>query len=441
MSCDGRLRCASLKVPLDYADPDGPTITLALAMLPATDPDARIGALITNPGGPGGSGIDFLGNDGPFNDEIDRRFDIVSWDPRGVGRTQPLECGERLAETFLHADLAPTDPIGRNTLQQRTQADAYACDAANGSLLRHVATADAVLDVEAIRLALGGDPITYVGFSYGTVIGLRYAERFPEGLRAMVIDGVVDPRQTLGDQLTTTATALDRSLADALAACDDGCPITGEPLEAYRELVEAARLTPLHTDDGRRISPNAVVLAGLAVTYDDGLRDLFYAAIAEGQRGRGDLFEQFADGFVGEFDLAPTIAVNCSDLPHPTTADEVEEVAARAARAATVVPGLVSGYIRAFALPCVDWPVQAPKPLDAVTAAGSPPIVVISNTGDPATPPSAARAVSDSLARGHLLTYHGTGHTTYGKDQCADGHIDAYLIGLTLPPATAECPD
>ena len=361
--CGSRLRCASLEVPLDHDDPSGPTISLAVAMLPAADPDARIGVLVTNPGGPGGSGVDFLDGDGPFSDDIARRFDIVSWDPRGVGRTEPLACGERLAESLLTVDLAPIDPVGHVALERAARDDAAACATANGALLHHAGTADAVMDVEAIRLALGDDPITYVGFSYGTLIGLRYAERFPSHLRAMALDGIVDPQQTLGDQLTTTAASIDRGLAAVLAACDAGCPIEGDALEGYRNVVELARHEPLHTDDGREVASNAVVLAGIAVTYDEGLRDMFYAAIAEGQRGLGNHIEQFADGFVGEFDLAPTMAVYCGDLPHPTSTDQIEELAAGAARDSTVVPGLVSGYVRAFALPCLDWPVQAPDTL------------------------------------------------------------------------------
>jgi pimeloyl-ACP methyl ester carboxylesterase len=438
--CGSRLQSGSLEVPHDHGDAGGPTITLALAMLPAADPDARIGVLVTNPGGPGSSGIDFLDNDGPFTDDIARRFDIVSWDPRGVGRTAPLGCGPRLAESFLAVDLAPADRVGMDALERAAREDAAACVTANGALLDHVGTADAVMDVEAIRLALGGESITYVGFSYGTLIGLRYAERFPGSLRAMALDGIVDPRQTLDDQLADAGASIDRSLAVVLAACDAECPIEGDALEGYRDVVAAARREPLLTHDGREVAINAVVLAGIAVTYDDGLRDLFYAAIAEGQGGRGDLLEQFAKGFVGEFDLAPTIAVYCGDLPHPTSAERVEEVAAGAAREATVVPGLVSGYVRAFSLPCLGWPVTAPEAPGVVTAAGSPPILLVGNTGDPVTPYDAARRVASALERGRLLTYRGAGHPTYGQDDCADAYIDSYLIDLALPPPGAACP-
>ena len=279
---DSRLQCATLEVPLDYDDPNGAQIGLAIAMFPARGPEERVGVLVTNPGGPGGSGIDYLGGGGPFNDEINRRFDVVSWDPRGVGRSVPLECGAQIADMFLTADLAPVDAAGSTALAQEARDAAAACAKANGQLLEHVGTDDAVNDVEAIRLALGGEPLTYVGFSYGTRIGLGYAERFPTNLRAMALDGVVDPAHTLAEQLATTALGIDRSLASVLGACTAECPIDGDPVVAFRQLVERARTRPLRTDAGQEVDANAIVLAGMAVTYDDTLNATFYAAIAEG---------------------------------------------------------------------------------------------------------------------------------------------------------------
>lgn len=216
------------RVPVDPADPTGATVSLSLARLPATDPDARIGTLITNPGGPGGSGVEFLGNDGPFNDEVNRRFDIVSWDPRGVGGSAPLQCGSGFSDTFLSTDLAPRDAAGREALEASLAANVETCVEGDASLLAHIGTDAAVSDLEAIRLALGGDQITYAGFSYGTLIGLRYAERFPDGLRAMVLDGLIEPEANLGDRLVATAASLDRSLADIRNACGPDCPITGD---------------------------------------------------------------------------------------------------------------------------------------------------------------------------------------------------------------------
>ena len=201
-----------------------------------------------------------------------------------------------------------------------------------------------------------------------------------------------------------------------------------------------SRTTPLRAGDGADVGFNAVGMAGLAVTYDEELRAPFYEAIAQGQRGDGSLFELFAHGFVDELDLGPTFAVNCLDLPHPTTAADVEALAAQAAGAATVLPELSGAYVRAFALPCMHWPVPAPAALEPVTAPGAPPILVVGNTGDPVTPFESAERVAATLEDGRLLTYEGSGHTTYGKDQCADAHIDSYLLDLTLPPESAICP-
>ena len=153
------------------------------------------------------------------------------------------------------------------------------------------------------------------------------------------------------------------------------------------------------------VSVNAVGLAGLAVTYDEELHAPFYEAIAQGQRGDGSLLDLFAHGFVDEFDLGPTFAVNCLDLPHPTTAADVEALAARAAGAATVLPELSGAYVRAFALPCTHWPVPAPAALEPVTAPGAPPILVVGNTGDPVTPFESAQRIAATLEHGHLLTY------------------------------------
>jgi pimeloyl-ACP methyl ester carboxylesterase len=436
--CGDRRECSSLDVPVDPTDPTGPTISLSLARLPATDPDARIGTLITNPGGPGGSGVEFLGDDGMFNDEINRRFDIVSWDPRGVGGSSPMHCGSGFADTFLSTDLAPRDAAGRAALEASLAADVEACLKGDAALLAHIGTDAAVSDLEAIRQALGGDRITYAGFSYGTLIGLRYAERHPDGLRAMVLDGIVEPEANLGDRLVATAASLDRSLAEILNACGPDCPITGDPLQAYRDLAEAVRTDPLDSGDAE-VGVNAVGLAGIAVTYDEEWRAPFYEAIAQGQRGDGMLFEMFAEEFLHQFELGPNFAVDCVDVPHPTTSAAVEALAAQAADAATVVPELSGAYVRAFALPCLSWPVPASTELEPISAADAPPILVVGNTGDPVTPFESAERVAADLDAGVLLTYVGNGHGTYGKNGCADARIDSYLLDIALPPTATKC--
>ncbi len=437
--CGGRLECGSLDVPVDGADPTGATVSLSLARLPATDPDARIGTLITNPGGPGGSGVEFLGNDGIFNDEINRRFDIVSWDPRGVGGTAPLQCGSGFSDTFLSSDLAPRDAAGRADLEKSLATNVEACLEGDALLLAHIGTDAAVADLEAIRQALGGDPITYVGFSYGTLIGLRYAEQYPDALRAMALDGVIRPDANLGDRLVTQAASLDRSLAEVLNACGPDCPIDGDPVQAYRDLAESVRTEPLSSGGANDVGFNAVGMAGIAVTYYEETREAFYEAIAQGQHGDGMLFEMFAQEFVTELEFGPNFAVDCIDVPHPTTSADVEALANQAADAATVLPQLSAAYVRVFALPCLSWPVPALTSVEPVTASSAPPILVVGNTGDPVTPFESAEHVAANLANGHLLTYLGAGHTTYRKDSCADASIDSCLLDLIVPAQSTVC--
>ena len=431
--------CGSLDVPVDPADPTGATVSLSLARLPATDPDARIGTLITNPGGPGGSGVEFLGNDGIFNDEINRRFDIVSWDPRGVGGTAPLQCGSGFSDTFLSTDLAPRDAAGRADLEESLAANVEACLDGDASLLAHIGTDAAVADLEAIRQALGGDPITYVGFSYGTLIGLRYAEQYPDALRAMVLDGVVRPDANLGDRLVTQAASLDRSLAEVLNACGPDCPIDGDPVQAYRDLAEAVR-----TDPSAPATPttSGSTPSGWPASPSPTTRNIAHRSTKRSPKAntatecssRCSLEE-----FVEDFELGPNFAVDCIDVPHPTTSAEVEALASQAADAATVLPELSAAYVRVFALPCLYWPVPAPTGVEPITAAGAPPILVVGNTGDPVTPFESAEHVAANLADGHLLTYLGTGHATYRKDSCADASIDSYLLDLSVPAESTVC--
>jgi pimeloyl-ACP methyl ester carboxylesterase len=223
-----------------------------------------------------------------------------------------------------------------------------------------------------------------------------------------------------------------------LDACGPDCPIDGDPVQAYRDLAEAVRTAPLRSGDAD-VGPNAVGLAGIAVTYDEEYRAPFYEAIAHGQDGDGTIFEMFAQEFVTDVELGPNFAVDCVDIPHPTTSAEVEALATRAADSATVLPELSAAYVRFFALPCLSWPVPAAAHAEPITAAGAPPILVVGNTGDPVTPFESAEHVAANLADGHLLTYRGAGHTTYGKDRCADAAIDSYLLDLTVPAESTTC--
>ena len=432
--------CGSLDVPVDPADPTGATVSLSLARLPATDPDARIGTLITNPGGPGGSGVEFLGNDGIFNDEINRRFDIVSWDPRGVGGTAPLQCGSGFSDTFLSTDLAPRDAAGRAALEAVTRRQRRSLR--DRAMRRSSPTSAPTLPCRTSKRSGRRSEATRSPTSASPTApssGSATPSSTPTACGRWCSTASSDQTRTSEIDSSPPAASLDRSLAEVLNACGPDCPIDGDPVQAYRDLAEAVRTDPLSSGDANDVGFNAVGMAGIAVTYDEEYRAPFYEAIAQGQHGDGMLFEMFAQEFVEDFELGPNFAVDCIDVPHPTTSAEVEALASQAADAATVLPELSGAYVRVFALPCLSWPVPAPTGVEPITAAGAPPILVVGNTGDPVTPFESAEHVAANLADGHLLTYLGSGHTTYGKDSCADAHIDSYLLDLSVPAESTVC--
>ena len=422
----GRAReCGTLAVPVDWADPTGPTLELAVARVPARDPDSRIGILTTNPGGPGGSGIDFISDGIPFvGTVLAERFDIVSWDPRGVGRSAPLTCDDSLDDVFLRLDSDPDDAAEQEALDAGAKAYAESCGQVHGELLAHVGTDDAAFDLEAIRRSFG-EPMAYVGFSYGTYIGLRYAELFPDGADSIVIDGVVDPEHSLTDLLRGQTEAFEVVLTEAL----------GDEADTFDEVAAAVEQEPIPTGDGRGLGPadlsTGVFLAGYDPSYWGDLRQ----GLRDAAAGDGSTLLGFADEYRTLSSYAPYQAVSCVDSEHPVGgdawaafSDELEAISPR-----------FGASIANEMLPCAFWPVP-PDPVNGpVRAEGAPPILVIGGTGDPATPLAQAERVAAGLADGHLLVYEGEGHTAYRRNQCVDDVVHSYILEGELPPDGTRC--
>jgi pimeloyl-ACP methyl ester carboxylesterase len=434
--CRGRspdLECADLEVPLDWSRPDGPTVRLALARRPAGG--ARIGLLVTNPGGPGASGVDFLDAD-PFSGAVGEAFDVVSWDPRGVGSSTSLSCGAGVAD-FLALDADPDDPDEQAQLDRAAAAVAAECARTDGDLLAHLATADAALDLEAIRRALGDEPLTYVGFSYGTQIGQAYAERFPTRIRAMVLDGVVDPALGFTEFLLQQARGFEAAFDDATAACARAgprrCGVT-DLARSFDRVKARAEVSPIPA--GRdRVGPSEVVVAATYVLYlEDGWAELG-PALARAEDGDARALLDLARRYYDFGGYPAYAAVVCTDAPPPAGPDAYRAFADEARRVAPRFGGAVANEL----LPCATWPAPADAGPAPVTAAGAPPILVVGTTGDPATPYAGAVAVAERLASGVLLTVEGAGHTAYGSNRCATGAVDRYLIDLRVPPAGTIC--
>ncbi len=432
-SCHGELQCATLTVPIDYDDPSVGTIDLAVVRRPAQSPSRRVASVVVNPGGPGGSGVGMVVS-GYGTDGLNDRLDIVGWDPRGTNRSAPLECASG-SGAFTALDPSPNDAAAQTRLDDAAEAIAADCGAKGGALLAHMDSVHTARDLEQLRLAMGGEPLTYVGFSYGTAIGLSYANRYPTHIRAMVLDGVVQPDQDLSQMLLGQTVAFDQQMQRTLDDCDHdrSCPVQGASA-TYDRLMAHVEQSPLPTSDGRALGPSDLATAAIESTYDPSLTDPFLGALADADAGDGSTMMALADEYRDAAGYAGYIGVLCVDSPHPVGAlswkQFADELAARSPRFGAAIANEV--------LPCAFWPEPATLQPHTVAAQGSPPIVVIGNTGDPATPYGQAESVARQLHRGVLVTVDARGHTS-GDSSCASSIVRRYLVDLTVPPADSLC--
>jgi pimeloyl-ACP methyl ester carboxylesterase len=457
--CGDGLQCAALTVPLNYADPGGRNIQLALIRAPATDPAHRIGALVTNPGGPGGSGVDFIreglaaepGQPAVFDSDMRSRFDIVGFDPRGVGGSAPIKClNDAGMDRFTALDPAPTTPAGITTLVTADKAYAAACQRNSGELLGAVGTPNAARDMDVLRAALGEPKLDYLGFSYGTYLGAVYAGLFPDRVGRLVLDGPLPPELSTKEldlqQSAGFQTELNRFLADC--AAQPNCPLGRDPASAAANLnafVAGADRQPIPTGTGRRLDGALAQTGVLAELYDSPdswptLRE----ALTDAMAGHGRQLLSMADEYNGRhsdghYDNTneANAAINCLD--HPTAVRSVADVQAElpAYRKASDFTGAADAWDE---LTCAFWPVPAQSQPAPVHYSGQPPILVVGNTDDPATPYPGAKDMANQLGSAVLLTYQGDGHTAYGRgNTCIDDTVDSYFTTGTPPPPNTTC--
>ncbi|MEZ5380963.1 MAG: alpha/beta hydrolase [Microthrixaceae bacterium] len=431
--CGRGAECATLAVPLDWEDPDGDTIDLALSRDPASGD--RAGAVLVNPGGPGGSGTDMVGGVfvGPRFDDLTQRFDVVGWDPRGTNDSEPISCDDNVDE-LQALDPSPDDAAEQAALEDAAAEVAADCERQAGDRLAHVSTHETVLDMEAIRRALGDEQLTYYGFSYGTALGSFYADEFPDRVRAIVLDGVVDPDADLEEFLVAQTRGFEDSLDAMFEACGSSCP-TGGADALYDRLAAQVERKPLGAGD-RTLGPAELAVAAISATYTPDSGPRFIAAMEDADDGDPDALLGIADDYYSAVDFTPYLAIECIDQPHP---EGFEAWQAFVTRLEEVSPRL-GGSIGNELLPCADWPVDVQRTPTFPTATGSDAILVIGNTGDAATPFAQAETMAERLDNAVLVTHEGTGHTSYGNP-CVDEITAAYLVDLKLPDEGTTCSD
>ena len=448
--CDNGFQCARLLVPFDYARPGGPRFSLPVIKLPATDPAHRVGDLVVNPGGPGGSGVQYaLAARGEFPSAVLARFNIVGFDPRGVGGSEPaLSCmtGPEL-DTYLSTDEMPDNAAQLAAVVQQGKFYASRCEQNSRALLPYVGTQNAARDLDVLRAALGQSRLTYLGKSYGTYLGTWYAQLFPHRVRALVLDGAVDPDTPGLQSDAVQAEGFQTAFGSFAAWCRarSGCPLGQDAAGQLEALIVRANSRPLSQELGTgQVASGALLLNGVAAalysksTWPD-LKD----ALVNAFNGDGTvlvqlanlLLERNADGTYANLVDANT-AISCVDRPWPRSLASWQAAASAAERAAPLFgASIVWGN-----LPCAYWPVPAAPPA-AIKAAGAAPILVVGTTRDPATPYRWARALAADLSSGVLLGWNGDGHTAYGEgSSCVDTIVNAYLISLKVPRSGTLCP-
>ncbi|MGQ5224178.1 alpha/beta hydrolase [Streptomyces sp. yara] len=438
-------RCATLEVPLDWSKPDGETIDLALIRAEATGDD-RIGSLLFNFGGPGGSGVSTLPAYADMAADLRERYDLVSWDPRGTGASGGVRCRDDKAIEAAESsvDWTPDTPAEERVFLEDAADFGKGCQKAAGKLMAHVSTTDTARDMDRIRQALGDDRMHYFGISYGTELGGVYAHLFPEKVGRMTLDAVVDPtadaighakNQTRGFQ-----TALDNYLRS-----------TGrDPEQGSREiadLLDRVDADPLPTSSsGRELTQSLAIIGIVLPLYSEASWPALTSALDAAQDGDGTELLALADGY-NERDASGSYGttthaqrvISCLDDKQRPTVEETKKLLPEFEKLSPVFGPFLGWDTAGW---CHDWPVPGQFETPEVSAPGAEPILVVGNTGDPATPYEGARRMADELGEGVgvVLTWKGEGHGAYGSgSDCVDSTVNAYLLDGTVPQDGRVC--
>ncbi|XGP73655.1 alpha/beta hydrolase [Actinokineospora auranticolor] len=448
------VQCTHLRVPLDYAEPDGDTITIGVLRKSAADGDRRIGSLIVNPGGPGAAGLATaarLSGVGALN----QRFDFIGFDPRGVGSSEPtVRC---LTDAERDADRADDDELdtsaaGVAKVESEEKDYAAKCAERTGkgaAMLANLGTRDVARDLDVLRSALGEEKLSYLGYSYGTRIGTTYAEAFPGNVRAMVLDGALDPDQDSVDELVAQARGFQSAFDDFVAWCAQrqDCALGRDATRAqtaYQDLVRPLAKRPVEVGDGRRLSFSDATTGVTQALYSEQLWEPLNTGLNELKQNRARTLMALADLYLergrdGRYTTTQDAftAVRCVD-DKPITDRAVVLEAQQAYK--TAAPFLDDGAAATDSLDaCAFWPVPNTSTPHLPTATGLAPVLVISTTGDPATPYDAGVALAKALG-GRLLTYEATQHTAFLQGhRCVDDAGSAYLADLVLPAEGTRC--
>ncbi len=461
------VECALVQVPLDHEEPEGPSIGLALARLPAADPATRLGTVFVDPGGPGRSGKALVFS--PFAAHLAEllggRFDVVGFDPRGVGESSPLRCFATEEERSDHLGAGPLFPWARplaRPFYERARTLATLCTSRGQPIVGHMTTVESARDLDLLRRAVGDDRLSWIGFGAGSFLGATYAALYPQHVRALVFDGAVDPRLwSTGWRVAVDRLATGQGFQEFLRLCDEAGPAcalggAGGASARYQSLLRTLRAASYTFQDGASYSYDLLVVDtavalhapedwGGAAGWAAYLDALAEAVSGDGQAGvraralRAALLDRLRpesawqpaleNGFEAYF------GTHCADVEYPDSLLAWLFTGGFAERGSFFGP-----WWSWSDAPCSSWPASPLRHLGPWTAATASPALVVGGRYDGATAYAGAMATAKLLQGSLLLTYEGVGHTSIGRSPCVAGHVASYLATGALPRTMASCP-
>jgi pimeloyl-ACP methyl ester carboxylesterase len=453
--CGERLFCADIEVPMNWDDGASQPIVIATVYRAANNKNSS-GFILFNPGGPGASGYDWVKESSQFlgTKKLRDNFNILGFDPRGVGRSSAVKCLEdREYDEFLYGvtgyELGSEKDIAaaRTALQEFGQK----CLDNTGDLLGHVDTVSAAKDMDLIRAVIGQQKLNFLGYSYGSLLGTTYATLFPDRVGQFVLDGAIDPTVSDDQQTIIQIEAFEKALIAFLENCAQfsDCPFSGlveKDLISIQQFFLSLEQKPLSTSSGRELTIWAAITGLIMPLYSESYWEYLSTAFDQALNdGQGDFFLALADqynnrGSDGKYRtnlIAANFAINCLDSRASTNSFTMK----RQNNALLAAAPTLGRYWQFGALRCENWPFDVKQSPTSYSAEGSPTILVIGTTGDPATPYSQAQALAgEILSDAFLLTYNGEGHTIYGQQvSCVDNVVDKFFLTGELPAKDPSC--
>lgn len=438
-------RCATLDVPLDHAEPEGKTIGIALIRKEATRKSERLGSMLFNFGGPGGSGVGILPRAAGSYRQLNTRYDLVGFDPRGVAASAGVHCrsDEEQETAYREVDMTPDTAAEETAFIADGTAFGAGCARLSGTVLPHVGTSNAARDMEAIRVALGDRKLSYFGVSYGTELGGTYAHLFPDKVGRVVLDAVVDPTADSVGHARNQAKGFQRALENYLRDRGQDPAAGTRRIAALLERIDG---DPLPTASGRELNESLAVLGIVKPLYSRSGWPTLTAALDEAEEmGRGDRLLALADAYNGRdgdghYDDQGHAqrAISCADAKARPTAAEARALLPEFRELSPVFGPFLAWDTAGW---CAGWPVEGERDTPEASAPGADPILVIGTTGDPATPYEGARRMADELGEGVgvMVTNKGEGHGSYGGSACVTALVDAYFLDGKVPADGRTC--